>query len=342
LIRRDDEFDRFDEDFFKTDSEYIKKQIALEEKIKQEELDAEFARRLQGDLPSINLPSSSGPNAFNRMGMGYISSQSSNQPLQPSTRLSPGHPWPSTNPAPMSSPSIKLEPRRLSYGAKSTERSLDGYAKPEPSSMQTIQTSGFRGTRLPNFDGLIANPRSNGSTGVKAESCSRSMPGSFTDDLSDASDSDIEIIEPSEFKSNGRYRQGSMVGTPARSSLSLNSLISAPAAIRNTEGSTTKSALRQALYGNQAAPSWLKPVTPQPAGSFLYSDMGNMMGNEMGNKMTPGMQAYGSVPGAYVYGGGYPAGGSSQSPLSIDDDASPLDMRLPNPMAYSSGMFTQY
>lgn len=258
----DDEFDKFDENYFKPDSDYRKKQMAMEQRIKQEEADAAFARSLQGagNLPPMSRPASTAPSAFDRM-----------------SGMSQSNARPSTN-ATSSKCHIKADPR-----------SMGGYIKPEPQTMgygsNPVYSSGS-GFGSSNMNVLKPEPFS-----------SRPMPGSFVDD----SDSDIEIIEPSQFKSNGRFGQPNS-NTLNRLSFSPDAQTAGQAALARAAGAASNTALQQAMYGSRAVPGWMAggAASPQPTIPSPYNAMGSGTGMGMGNGISPGIQMYGSVPGAFV------------------------------------------
>jgi hypothetical protein len=238
----DEEFDLFDEEFFK------KQQKAEEERIQREKLDAEFARSIQSEsnsFASMNPPASTAPSAFDRISgvrkPSSTSAASCSSSSQTGTQSSGRKlPWNNTSWSVSSGVgSVKPEPRSISSGIKLEEpqSSLNGF-----SSYASMNNMAFKPESSP----------------------PQPMPGTFQDD----SDSDIEIISPSAFYNNGRHSSVSNTEftTPLRSvsdaacklqrpSFSPESQISGEAACRRAGQTYTNNALQKAMYGNQALPS---------------------------------------------------------------------------------------
>jgi hypothetical protein len=109
------------------------------------------------------------------------------------------------------------------------------------------------------------------------------MPGSFRDDSSNASDSDIEIIPPSAFRDNGRHSHTTTTSQRPGSSSS----------VYGTSQNPTNDALQMAMYGKHSVPP---PSKWMNAPSSSQSNMPSM---------TFPSAANGQFQGAYGPGGHY-------------------------------------
>jgi hypothetical protein len=291
---RDDDFEIFDREFFN-------QQKAAEERIERERLDAEFACSIQNApqmSESMNPQASSTPSAFDRMSgvRPQPSSSYHHQTVQPSSS-SRKLPW-------AQNPSSNLS-GRVKAG------SITSGMKREPST----SNAGF-----------------GSNSAFKIKNLSRTMPGSFQDDSSNASDSDIEIIPASAFHDNGRQSQtrpGSSTGvyrTPQakteRPGSSPEAWIACNAALHRFDQATTSSALQRAMYGNQAVPPWLSSNgqgshfqtvrAPMNAASSVYSNPQLGLTNNV--PADPTSQMYPPSGGIYVYPSASLGNGSTVAP----------------------------
>ncbi|KAL2062122.1 hypothetical protein VTL71DRAFT_6388 [Oculimacula yallundae] len=217
----DDQFDTFDRDFFQLQQDEVAR-------LEQERLDAEFARSFQ-DPPQMNGSLSSmqppGRNAFDRMSGAHQQSSSSMNPyasnsLAQSQEVKPG--------------------RNLPWGPSSSYG--NHHVKSEPQTMTSAlnyQAPGFGPSSY-------ASPSTHNP--FKREQAFRPMPGTFQDDSSTASDSDIEIIPASAFRDNGRHVQ---------TKVEQNSF-----APESSRGSGSNGSLQHALYGTQVKHDWMNGAEP--------------------------------------------------------------------------------
>lgn len=270
---RDEEFELFDNIFFNT------QQKEIEDRIRQEKLDAEFALSLQNGnpvpAPAARIPAA--PSAFDRLsGMRPPKNAMQNGRTSSIRTL----PWAANNSASI----IKPEPQ-----------SLSPYAM-EPGSY---------------------NSTSNNMNGFKTKaSSSRMMPGAFPDDSSTASDSDIEIIGPEAFHDNGRHvptlsgsrtsLSGSVYGAPQPRmlppSFSPEAQTPGDAALRRVEQASTNNALQTAMFGSQSVPDRMNRF-PLPNSSQMDGLPGSHSRPGIGMSGNPvygTSQAYGGG-GNYVY-----------------------------------------
>ncbi|KAH7310958.1 SNF2 family N-terminal domain-containing protein [Rhexocercosporidium sp. MPI-PUGE-AT-0058] len=231
----DDKFDVFDRDFFQLQHDEVSR-------LELERLDEEFARTIQEsfDAPRMSAPSSSmqppGRNAFDRMSGAH------------QTYVNPY----SSSPANQYHNGIKAG-KKLPWGPP--RASLSDYSnsiKAEPRSMH----SGMKQEAPSNFAPHSSYASSPAQNPFKREQTSRPMPGSFQDDSSTASDSDIEIIPASAFRDNGRHSY-TKVETPSF----------APGSSRS---SGSNDALQQALFGNQVKHEWMNGIQPGMNRDFVY------------------------------------------------------------------------
>ena len=292
IFYRDDDFEIFDKELF------FQQQKAEENRIERERQDAELARSIQNepqDFVPRRPPPSSTPSAFDRL---------SGVRPQPSSSLMPNSSHPQIG-QPSSS-------RRMLPWPQTSSSSVSSRVKSEASSM----TAGIKREPPTSYSGF-GNAR-----GIKTEaSSSRKMPGSFYDDSSTSSDSDLEIIEPSAFHDNGRYNQNrpgssaSVYGTPKpkaeRPSFSPEAQAAGNAALRRFDQAATGSALQRAMYGNQAVPPWMSPNvqgSPSRTVSAPMNSAGSVYSNSqmgMANNVHGGLasQMYQPDAGNYVYPG---------------------------------------
>lgn len=263
-----------DDDFPPLDEDFLLQMQKQEEKMKQEKLDAEFAKAMQDEssfaammtAPSSRPPSRV-PSAFDRMvGMQPQKSSSQAPPVRPS------HPASS--------------PQRT--GLSKTELKAVPYDSPNV-----------------NFPAYTSKPK-HSSSKVKAEQASaRQMPGTFLPDNS--SDSDIEIIDSTEFNDNGRYSRSTPrtssanpFGTPGKGAQQLGFTPASQNAgderVRRFGQSNTNSP-HLAMFGNrqQRGPSRLNGVSPGSSlPSMDYSGRGYAQPFGAGNYMNTGVGMRGS------------------------------------------------
>jgi hypothetical protein len=172
--------------------------------------------------------------------------------------------------------------------------------------------------------GAYASMRNNNVSPFKTEPSSLSMPGTFRDDSSNQSDSDIEIIPPSAFRDNGRHTRtpaknqnwgsslnayGTQQPKIERPSFSPEAQTAGDAALRRMGQTASNDALQIAMYGKQQVPNWMNAADPSQgptlnpfgsgpqslmasanvsAGGYIYPSAYNGM-----NNATSGMSAYG-------------------------------------------------
>ncbi|KUJ08350.1 uncharacterized protein LY89DRAFT_711734 [Mollisia scopiformis] len=218
----------------------IEQQKLAEERIRQVRLDEEFARNIQNGsyAPPSASSSSTQPNtqynAFGRMSGMRPPPTAGVSSLNPQAGESSSRklPW---NTNIKAEPALKAEPRSMTSGVK----------REEPSNM----AAGFSTYATMN----INRP------GIKSEaSSSRAMPGTFPDDSSAASDSDIEIIPSSAFHANGRYSRPTGAYQPQESvKRSPESIAAGNAALQRMGQTATGDALQMALFGGlRKQPDW--------------------------------------------------------------------------------------
>ncbi|KAK0105181.1 hypothetical protein ONS95_004422 [Cadophora gregata] len=230
----DDKFDAFDREFFQQQHDEVSR-------LERERMDEEFARTIQNSFsdPQMGAPSSSmqppARTAFDRMSGGHQQSFASTNPYSsnPSTQYQNGAnasrklPW---GPAPQTygSSSVKAEPRSMKSGVKQE--------KPDLASYKSMASSSS-----------AQNP-------FKREQSSRPMPGSFQDDSSDDSDSDLEIIPASAFRDNGRHTQ---------------TKVERPSYAGPSRSSGSTDALQNALFGGHLKHEWMNGTQPRVNGDFV-------------------------------------------------------------------------
>ncbi|KAE8443177.1 hypothetical protein EG329_002275 [Mollisiaceae sp. DMI_Dod_QoI] len=304
----DEELEAFGNGFF------MEQQKAEEERIRRTRLDEEFARSIQQGLPVPQSASSSsiqrGPspyNAFERMsgmrppppvfGSNSAASSSSAQPVgEASGRKLP---W-NTSSKVFGNPSVKAEPRSMTAGIKHQGPSSIGEGF---SSYATMQNN------RPAMQSEVPRP----------------MPGTFRDDSSTASDSDIEIIPPSAFHDNGR-RGRTANYDPSRQSInrSPEAVTTGNAALQRVGQTQSANALQMALFPHDRKPDWMASAS----GSNAYNSLGSasssqnpFMGNDEyvypSNVHAPGPGLGNTMNNLPVYGRSYP-GSSNIIDLSSD------------------------
>jgi hypothetical protein len=297
----DDEFEAFDREF-------LQQQQAAEERIRREKLDAEFARSIQdySTASAMNPPPNPTISAFDRLA-GVPPRLSSSAASMTSSHTQNGQsgatklPWNTPSSQTFGAPSVKSEPRSMTSGVKleGSSNSHTGFGR--YASMQNINSSPFK-----------IEP-----------SYSQPMPGSFRDDSSNASDSDIEIIPPSEFHDNGRHSRtptknqilGSSMNaydTPQakiqRHSFSPEAQTAGNAALRRMGQSASNDALQMAMYGKQqASKTWMEDPAGMSSGSTL-NPFGGPNLNPFGSGYLSGMTSDNGLAGGYVYPSAYSNG----------------------------------
>ncbi|KAF4637235.1 hypothetical protein G7Y89_g851 [Cudoniella acicularis] len=253
--------------------DFIQQQQKAQEEIrKREKLDEEFARSLQNEAQGFrpsDQPQSSAYTAFSRM-----------SGMRPPASSAPA--MPSSSTPQFGQPSV----RKLPPGWNSTPPRMAGsVVKPQP--------------QLMNSRVKAEQPSMNSMTSLAAfgGDQSRAIPGSFPDDSSNASDSDIEIIPPEAFRDNGRHSHSAMQNNH-RLGFSPAAQTAGAATLRRLEQAATNDALQMAMYGGRQVPSWMSTPAPSSPSSFESS---------MNSPGSVGMGVY----GANMYPGGSFMDGSS-------------------------------
>jgi hypothetical protein len=278
----------FSEDF---DDEFLIQQKSLEDRIRREKLDEEYARSLQHPGQSVNPPSvPSGLSAFDRMSGKRPTPVSS---IKPEPGRSSSHrklPWATSQ----SSTNVKSEPRSMGSSIKN-EASSSSYMSYNPYSSSSFN--------MP----------------LKLKEERPKMPGTYEDESSSAGDSDIEIIDATDFNGNGRHVQTSArPNWPSQSVRPSSQSIPRPgfssaaqtagqaAAYRQAEEST----LNMALYGKSTPRSWAttssSSLPGQPSQNFSNTTMNfpNPFGSSPQFGMASGMHSMSSA-GANGYNNVY-------------------------------------
>ncbi|TVY39502.1 putative ATP-dependent helicase [Lachnellula subtilissima] len=288
----DDEFATFDKEFFQS-------QKAAEDQAKQQKLDEDFARSLQSDgFAVIDPPSTSGPSGFNR-NAGHLQASSSSPANTPSSSAHNAFDRMSGVRHGSSSSTIASHNRENAHIA-SARRLPPGWNNSAVSS-----GNNFRTNFVSPFKTESSNPFSmNSFAPVKAEQ-KYSIPGTFQDDSSVASDSDIEIIPPSAFRDNGRHPTTSSgtFGTHHQlPNLSPEEIAAGNAALGRLEQSAPNTALQRAMYGKQKRPSWVhtQSYPALPLGSMSSSGSGGYPSQHLDMGVSMGM------PGGYSGDSVYP------------------------------------
>ncbi|TVY42355.1 putative ATP-dependent helicase [Lachnellula occidentalis] len=318
-LTMDDEFAAFDQ--------FFQSQKAAEDQAKQQKLDEDFARSLQSDgFAVIDSPSASGPSGFNRT-PGHLQASSSSSTNAHSSfannafdrmsgvrNVSSSSTIPSSNRENAHSASSRMLPPGWNNAAVS-QTSGSGFVKSERKSMASAIKSegGFESYSSQhsgnNFGTNLVSPfktesgdfsSMNSFAPVKAEQ-KYSVPGTFQDDSSVASDSDIEIIPPSAFRDNGRHPTTSsgVFGTQHQlPNLSPEEIASGNAALRRIEQYAPNTALQQAMYGKQKRPSWMhtQSYPALPPGSISSSGYPSQQSG-----MDVGLGMHGDYSGDFVY-----------------------------------------
>lgn len=306
---REDDFPALNEDFFR------QQQIKEVERIARERADEKYARNIQEGrlLPSTVVSSSKAPsqsfNAFDRIsGMRPPQSSSSQNLSQaPNYSTSTGRklPWPSS-----------------SIGVKSTS------LKPEPSSA----LSGFSDVGMAGSAGSPSSFKRDSNisyTDIKAETKQQKPKSGFidVDGLSSTTDdSDIEVIDATDFQDNGRYKQPSKTATNTYGnpfqSVTRPALNAGNAALHRMDQSPG-GALQRAMYGNAPQPAWMNggsQTSPLAYTGNVYNNEQSAYGNMNAPRMeTPRRNPFtgpnnGSGFGGMGMPGAFPDGDSMQTP----------------------------
>jgi len=284
---REEEFAAFDE--------FFQQQKAAETRIERERADAELARSLQNDgFAVVDQRPTSGPSAFDRLSGNPPQTSLLTNPPSSSARNAFDRMSAVRQESNTSAASRKLPPG-WDYGSSSQTSQYRPVTQYRP--VKTEVPSMASGVKMENHYNPFQNQGSSTSTFIPASKVKSeqkySMPGSYQDDSSTASDSDIEVIPASAFRDNGRQ---STTYTSQRPGYSPESQAAGNAALRRVEQTASNTALQQAMYGNQQLPSWMNAQAgpAQPFGSTMQP------GSSMG--MGVGMS---SAPGQYVYPNGY-------------------------------------
>jgi hypothetical protein len=166
----------------------------------------------------------------------------------------------------------------------------------------------------------------------KIKDSSLTMPGSFQDDSSNPSDSDIEIIPASAFRDNGRQSQirpGSSTGVyrtpqakPERPNSSPEARIAGNAALHHFDQAATSSALQRAMYGHQAVPPWLSSnrqgspfqTVGAPMNAASSVSFNPQLGLTNNVPASPASQMYPPSGGSYAYPSASLGTGSTVAP----------------------------
>ncbi|PBP21786.1 hypothetical protein BUE80_DR007178 [Diplocarpon rosae] len=266
----DDRFGAFEE------SEFARLQEEAAARLKQEKLDADFARSLHEascsepmrdtTRDSMQPPARSGPTAYHRMSGAH------------------------QLPQPRRAHGVSMESEKHSSGRRqeAPESSMSSFKRYENSFLST---------------GLQKNRNS-----------SLPMPGSFQDESSNASDSDIEIISSSAFRENGRHSSSRPAGAVTHPRTAHQPPACEPRGSGNNvsglpfvSGAANIAALQRAAYGNRSQPQ-------------LRNDQNRMGGHDIYVKGQPGSKhgtpAASSMHGIFVRrgDGDMPHAGPSRSP----------------------------
>ena len=291
IIYSDDEFDAFDREF-------LQQQKAAEERIKREKLDEEFARSFQQNSgPFMNPPATQANSAFDRL-TGVRPHQSNSAVSLPRMGQSGARTLPSGTPQfrRMGAASVKSEPRSMTSGIKSEAPSYSGFAS-------------------------YATPSNNASSFKSEPSSSQPMPGSFREITSLDSDSDVEIISPSEYHDNGRHSRtptknlnlasmnpyGTQHMKVERPNFSPEAQTAGYAALRRVSQTASAEALHMAMFGTPQAPKpWMNTTHPQPplnpfgsAPQSVAGPSGTAAGYVYTSAYQNGMGSVNTMPGAY-------------------------------------------
>ena len=290
-------------------------QKAAEERLQREKLDEEFARSFQDySAPSaMNPPANPTASAFSRLsGVPRQPSMTSSQ-SQAGQSPSRALPWSTPSSGSFGVVAAKSERRSMTSEAKNASTPSWPFGtvpvKSEPRFMTSdVKHEGSSGSQT-GF-GAYAFMQNNNASPFKTEPSPRPMPGTFRDDSSTQSDSDIEIIPPSAFYDNGRHTR-----TPAKNqnwgsslnaygtqqpkveppSFSPEAQTAGNAALGRMGQSASNDALQMAMYGNQQVPNWMNSAGPSSAPTL------NPFGSGSQSLMT---SATGSA-GGYVYPSAY-------------------------------------
>jgi hypothetical protein len=331
----DEEFPALDGDFFK------QQQLKEEERIKREQQDEIMARKMQEDhsfpvtmasSSSSSRPSCNFPTAFDRIsGIRHPSNNSSqklSQNQQHSASIGRKLPWPSSN--------FDFNPA----SAKSERSST-------PSDFSSNELAGSATSPKPfKNESSISYPQ------IKAESRSQKpMPGAFIDidGLSATDDSDIEIIDATDFQDNGRYSQPSKptsqtYGNPfkKRPNFSPGSQVAGGTALRRGEQSPTNDALQMAMFGNAPVPTWMNGTMQSRASPNSIGNVYNARSAGFGNNAGSSMQGAGRNP--FTSAGSFNGTGSMAGayPDTIETPGHGLDYTMNNVPLYNNQLSRLY
>ncbi|KAF7853315.1 uncharacterized protein EAF02_011969 [Botrytis sinoallii] len=261
-----------DDDIIMFDPTFTEHQKQEEQKISMERQDAEFASSLvNSNSPVSNTPiASSKPSAFNRLFGGHsgrLSQASTSRDIQAAKSSAMSNTFDTHNNSSSSrslpwkrgsSSSLKAEPRALPYVQPSSS-GFFGWGSGGTTINAEPRTSSYAQPSPPGFVGW----GSRGTTGMHQEMSftatnsnlmpfpESTMPGTYIDDA--ASDSSLEIIEPSAFKDNGRQK-----ATTSRTT----NYYGQPGPVYSSEtralGDTAISRSNTSLQGVSALPNWAK------------------------------------------------------------------------------------
>ncbi|KAF7921816.1 hypothetical protein BELL_0024g00250 [Botrytis elliptica] len=261
-----------DDDIIMFDPTFTEHQKQEEQKFQMERQDAEFASSLaNSNSPVSNTPiASSKPSAFNRLFGGHsgsLSQASTSRDIQAAKSSAMSNTFDTHNNSSSgrslpwkrgSSSSLKAEPRALPYVQPSSS-GFFGWGSGGTTINAEPRTSSYAQPSPPGFAGW----GSRGTTGMHQElsfTATNSnlmpfpesrMPGTYIDDA--ASDSSLEIIEPSAFKDNGRQK-----ATTSRTT----NYYGQPGPVYSSEtralGDTAISRSNTSLQGVSALPNWAK------------------------------------------------------------------------------------
>jgi hypothetical protein len=331
---REEEFAAFD-DFFQ-------QQKAAESRIERERADAELARSLQDDgFAMVNQSSISGPSAFDRLSGAAPQASTSSFTNTPSSsartafdRMSavrqesnPSAATPSNRENAHLASSRKLPPgwSNGSSSQPSQYRPVTQY-RPVKAEVPSMASGVNTETHYIPFQNQGSGSTSSfiPASKVKPEQ-KYSMPGSFGDDSSTASDSDIEVIPASAFRANGRQ---SITSASQRPGYSPQSQVAGDAALHRVGQAASSSALQQAMYGNQQLPSWMNAQAgpAQPFGSAIQPGPSMGMGSTQGQYVYPSAYTPYSGVGMAKQEGGLGYHVTPDGTISLDDD---LDFLAP-------------
>ncbi|EKD14371.1 uncharacterized protein L3040_008273 [Drepanopeziza brunnea f. sp. 'multigermtubi'] len=264
-------------------SAWQRKQNDEATRIKREREDAELARIIQESLDNLSTssmqpPARSDRSAFDRLSGAHQLSSSSGSPYSSSL---------SQQGSTYSGPSRSMTPGTKREVPRSSMSGLSSYASSNPPSGFTRKTP--------------ADP-SYTSSAFKSERPSRPIPGSYQDDSSNASDSDIEIIPASAFRANGRSSRptGNMANSytlpsplPKSKPLGFGNSAADVQFLRQQAASTSNDTLQRAMFGTHPKPQWMNAVQPSMGGGNMLSK--NEISSAYSMNDIPVYQSHGSM-----------------------------------------------